>query len=38
MNTPLTEQDLLNLAMNHVGQDLQDLGFEFIEINSTIKK
>jgi len=38
MNAPLTEQDLLNLAMNHVGQDLHDLGFEIVEINSTKNK
>jgi NADPH-dependent curcumin reductase CurA len=33
MNTPLTKQDLLELAMNHVGQELHNLGFEIIEIN-----
>jgi len=38
MNIPLTEQDLFELAMNHVGQDLHDLGFEIIEINYTNNK
>ncbi len=38
MNTPLTEQDLLELAMSHVGKDLHDLGFQIIDINSTKKK
>jgi len=38
MNIPLTKQDLFELAMNHVGQDLHDLGFEIIEINYTDNK
>lgn len=38
MSTPLTEQELHNLAMNHVGRDLEKRGFEFIAINSTLKK
>ena len=38
MKTPLTEQDLLELAMSHVGRDLQDLGLEIIDINSTKKR
>lgn len=38
MNVPLTDQDLLELAMSYVGQELHDLGLELIEINSTIKK
>ena len=38
MKTPLTDQDLLELAMSHVGRDLEDLGFEIIDINSTKKR
>jgi len=38
MSIPLTEQELHNLAMNHVGRDLEKRGFEFIAINSTLKK
>jgi hypothetical protein len=38
MSTPLTEQELHNLAMNHVGRDLESRGFEFIAINSKLKK
>lgn len=38
MSKPLTEQELHNLAMNHVGKDLEDRGFEFIAINSKLKK
>ncbi len=38
MNTPLTKQDLFELAMNHVGQDLHDLSLEIIEINYTDSK
>ncbi|MBT8303301.1 MAG: Na(+)-translocating NADH-quinone reductase subunit F [Bacteroidia bacterium] len=38
MNYPLTEQDMLEFAMTHVGQELHDLGLKFIEINSTEKK
>ncbi len=38
MNTPLTEQELHNLAMNHVGKDLEKRGFEFIAVNSKLKK
>lgn len=38
MGTPLTDQELHNLAMNHVGRDLEQRGFEFIAINSTLKK
>lgn len=35
---PLTEQELHNLAMNIVGEKLQQLGYEFLAINSTLKK
>lgn len=38
MQKPLTEQELHNLAMNHVGKDLEERGFEFVAINSTLKK
>jgi len=38
MSKPLTEQELHNLAMNHVGKDLESRGFEFIAINSKLKK
>ncbi|PWI30913.1 Na(+)-translocating NADH-quinone reductase subunit F [Flavobacteriaceae bacterium LYZ1037] len=38
MSKALTEQELHNLAMNHVGKDLKQRGFEFIAINSKLKK
>lgn len=38
MSKALTKQDLHNLAMNHVGKDLEKRGFEFIAINSKLKK
>ena len=38
MSKALTEQELHNLAMNHVGKDLESRGFEFIAINSKLKK
>ena len=38
MSKPLTEQELHNLAMNHVGKDLEERGFEFIAVNSKLKK
>ncbi len=38
MGKPLTEQELHNLAMNHVGKDLEQRGFEFIAVNSQLKK
>jgi hypothetical protein len=38
MKKPLTTQELHNLAMNHVGKDLENRGFEFIAINSKLKK
>lgn len=38
MSIPLTDQELHNLAMNHVGRDLEKRGFEFIAINSSLKK
>jgi len=38
MNKALTQQELHNLAMNHVGKELEQRGFEFIAINSKLKK
>ncbi len=38
MRKSLTEQELHNLAMNHVGKDLEKRGFEFVAINSKLKK
>lgn len=34
----LTKQEIHNLAMNHVGEELEKRGFEFIAINSKLKK
>lgn len=34
----LTEQEMHQIAMNHVGKDLESKGFEFIAINSQLKK
>lgn len=34
----LSEQELHNLAMNIVGKDLEDRGFEFLGVNSELKK
>jgi hypothetical protein len=38
MSKPLTEQELHNLAMNIVGNDLEKQGYEFIAINSQLKR
>ena len=38
MRKSLSEQEMHNLAMNHVGKDLESRGFEFIAINSKLKK
>jgi len=38
MSKSLTEQELHNLGMNHVGKDLESRGFEFVAINSQLKK
>ena len=38
MRKPLTPQEIHNLAMNHVGKDLESRGFEFIAINSKLKR
>lgn len=34
----LNEQELHNLAMNIVGKDLEEQGFEFLAVNSKLKK
>ena len=36
--TPLSEQELHNLAMNIVGKKLQKMGYEFVAVNSQLKK
>jgi hypothetical protein len=38
MSKALTAQELHNLAMNEVGKDLEKRGFEFMAINSKLKK
>jgi hypothetical protein len=38
MQEPLTEQELHNLAMNIVGKDLEAQGYEFLGVNSTLKR
>ena len=38
MSKALTKQEVHNLAMNHVGKDLEQRGFEFVAINSQLKK
>lgn len=38
MRKALSAQELHNLAMNHVGKDLEQRGFEFIAINSKLKR
>ena len=38
MSKALTKQELHNLAMNHVGKDLESRGFEFVAINSKLKR
>ena len=38
MQKALSKQELHNLAMNHVGRDLERRGFEFIAVNSQLKK
>ncbi len=34
----LTEQELHNLAMNIVGKELEEQGYEFMGVNSKLKK
>tara|TARA_B110000285_G_scaffold189491_1_gene216198 strand:- start:595 stop:957 length:363 start_codon:yes stop_codon:yes gene_type:complete len=38
MENHLTEQELHNLAMNVVGKQLEDDGYEFMGVNSKLKK
>ncbi|UNY97342.1 Na(+)-translocating NADH-quinone reductase subunit F [Zhouia spongiae] len=38
MAEELTEQDLHNLAMNVVGKDLEKRGFEFMTVNSKLRR
>lgn len=38
MSTELSEQELHNLAMNIVGKNLEEQGFEFMGINSELNK
>ncbi len=38
MSRALTEQELHNLAMNLVGKQLEEDGFEFMAVNSKFKK
>ena len=38
MSKALNKQELHNLAMNHVGKDLESRGFEFVAVNSQLKK
>lgn len=38
MSKELTEQELHNLAMNIVGKDLESQGFEFLGVNSKLKR
>tara|TARA_Y100000780_G_C13379175_1_gene299680 strand:+ start:94 stop:456 length:363 start_codon:yes stop_codon:yes gene_type:complete len=38
MAEELTEQELHNLAMNIVGEDLEAQGFEFLGVNSQLKR
>ncbi|MCM5663839.1 Na(+)-translocating NADH-quinone reductase subunit F [Galbibacter mesophilus] len=38
MTDEFTEQELHNLAMNVVGKDLEKQGFEFMSVNSQLKK
>ena len=34
----LSDQDLHNIAMNYVGKELESQGFEFIAVNSQLKR
>lgn len=38
MSKPLTAQELHNLAMNIVGKELEEAGYEFVAINSQLKR
>ena len=37
-NQELSEQELHNLAMNIVGKELEEQGFEFLGVNSKLKR
>ncbi|MFL1897010.1 Na(+)-translocating NADH-quinone reductase subunit F [Aquimarina sp. 2-A2] len=38
MSRELTKQELHNLAMNIVGKELEELGYEFVAVNSKLGK
>jgi hypothetical protein len=38
MNRTLSNQEVHNLAMNIVGKDLEAMGYEFIAVNSKLKR
>lgn len=38
MSRPLSAQELHNLAMNIVGKDMESKGYEFIAVNSQLKR
>lgn len=38
MSKSLSDQEIHNLAMNHVGKELEERGFEFVAVNSKLKK
>lgn len=38
MKNELTDQELHNLAMNIVGKELEDAGYEFLGVNSQLKR
>lgn len=38
MSDILTKQELHNLGMNIIGEKLQEMGYEFVAINSKLKK
>ena len=38
MKNKLTDQELHNLAMNIVGKELEDDGYEFLGVNSELKR
>jgi hypothetical protein len=38
MSKPLSNQELHNLAMNIVGKELESKGYEFLAVNSQLKK
>jgi len=36
--TPITDQELHQMAMNIVGKEMEELGYEFLSVNSKPKK